>query len=281
MAPQKETPPEGAAWIELPDKAVFRISGDCYFGRIAGNEIVVPDSRTSRRHAVVQRQGSRFVLVDLGSTNGTRLNDRRIFKPAPLQDGDVIGVGGLRYVFHAPAGAADHATSQPLPTTAAVGITDCWVLVAAVAQPADAPALAWAEDLGREAREGGAKLRRLRGAAILAHWRLASIPASIVREFIEGIAGRRVPAGAHVSLHHGQVRVGPGAGPSEETLLGPDVTFAHNLEATARELRVPILLSEAAVRTLGLTAAMPLGPTAVRGTPGVHALFSLGKSGQG
>ena len=121
MAPQTENPPGGVAWIELPDKSIRPVSGDCYFGRIAGNEIVVPDTKTSRRHAVVQRQGSHFVLLDLGSTNGTRLNDRRVFKPAQLKDGDVIGVGGLRYVFRIPAGAAEFLTSQPLPTTAAVG----------------------------------------------------------------------------------------------------------------------------------------------------------------
>ena len=45
MPPEPQLPPEGAAWIQLPDKPNHVLSGDCYFGRIAGNEIVVPTRR--------------------------------------------------------------------------------------------------------------------------------------------------------------------------------------------------------------------------------------------
>ena len=276
MPPEPQLPPEGAAWIELPDKSVHVLSGDCYFGRIAGNEIVVPDTKTSRRHAVVQHQGRRFVLVDLGSTNGTRLNDRRVFKPAELKEGDVIGVGGLRFVFHAPAGAAEFQTSQPLPTMAAVGITPCWMLVASAAEPPDATSAPWVEDVVRAAEGAGAKARRIRSTLVLAHWREALAEPALVRGFIEKIARGPFPAGAHAALHHGHVRVGPGSSAGGETLLGADVTFTHNLSAAARELRVPFVLSQAAVRTLGLSArATPLGPTAVKGSAGEHPLFSI------
>ena len=50
----------------------------------------------SRRHAEIQRRDGQFVLVDLGSFNGTLLNDQRITTPTPLYDGDRIqlGMGG-------------------------------------------------------------------------------------------------------------------------------------------------------------------------------------------
>ncbi|HEX8494906.1 MAG TPA: FHA domain-containing protein [Pyrinomonadaceae bacterium] len=66
----------------------------------------------SRRHAEIQRRDGQSVLVDLGSFNGTLLNDQRITIPTPLFDGDRIqlGMGGpiLRFVdpsHPAPAGA--------------------------------------------------------------------------------------------------------------------------------------------------------------------------------
>ena len=66
----------------------------------------------SRRHAEIQRRDGQSVLVDLGSFNGTLLNDQRITVPTPLFDGDRIqlGMGGpiLRFVdpaHPAPAGA--------------------------------------------------------------------------------------------------------------------------------------------------------------------------------
>jgi len=102
--------------------------------------------------------------------------------------------------------------------------------------------------------------------------------AADVRAFVRGAARQPRPPGAQVAVHHGAVRVGPGMGPGEETLLGAAVSFAHNLEATARELGVPVLMSGAAVTTLGLgPAAAPLGARPVRGAPGAHELFSLGE----
>lgn len=66
----------------------------------------------SRRHAEIQRRNGQLILVDLGSFNGTLLNDQRITTPTPLFDGDRIqlGMGGpiLRFVdpsHPAPAGA--------------------------------------------------------------------------------------------------------------------------------------------------------------------------------
>jgi pSer/pThr/pTyr-binding forkhead associated (FHA) protein len=55
------------------------------------------DDAVSRRHAEFRRDRHGWVLVDLGSTNGTRLNGRWLeaHQEAPLSDGDVIEVGAL------------------------------------------------------------------------------------------------------------------------------------------------------------------------------------------
>lgn len=62
------------------------------------NDIVLQDRLASRRHARIERQGNVYMLVDLGSTNGTYLNDltKRISGPARLAVGNVITIGITR-----------------------------------------------------------------------------------------------------------------------------------------------------------------------------------------
>jgi ABC-type multidrug transport system ATPase subunit/pSer/pThr/pTyr-binding forkhead associated (FHA) protein len=83
-------------------------------GREPGMEVTIEAAAAvvSRRHAEIQMRDGQYTLVDLGSFNGTLLNDQRITSPTPLYDGDRIqlGMGGpiLRFVdpaHPAPAGA--------------------------------------------------------------------------------------------------------------------------------------------------------------------------------
>ncbi|GGM19394.1 MULTISPECIES: FHA domain-containing protein [Micromonospora] len=68
-------------------------------GRAPTADIMVDDPHLSRRHAAVRQTEGGVALVDLGSTNGTWLNDRRIDGVEQLSDGDVIRLGRteLRY----------------------------------------------------------------------------------------------------------------------------------------------------------------------------------------
>jgi hypothetical protein len=68
-------------------------------GRSRECDIVVEDANVSRRHAEVRPRGSAWVLSDLGSTNGTRLNGRTIHTPEVLQPGDEIEVGSSLITF--------------------------------------------------------------------------------------------------------------------------------------------------------------------------------------
>lgn len=55
--------------------------------------LTIPSPRVSRRHAEITWEGGQPVLADLGSSNGTQVNGKRLSKPHPLQDGDEITVG--------------------------------------------------------------------------------------------------------------------------------------------------------------------------------------------
>jgi hypothetical protein len=92
--------------------------GRSEIGRQAGVAILLDDQDVSRRHVGLERSGGRVVLVDLGSTNGTWVNQRRLRAGDPrdggeLQDGDEVRVGSVTLRFSpAPAGtetAAHHA----------------------------------------------------------------------------------------------------------------------------------------------------------------------------
>jgi hypothetical protein len=56
-------------------------------------EIRLEDPFASSRHALITREGQVVVIEDLGSTNGTYLNDQPLNGPQPLHDGDRIRIG--------------------------------------------------------------------------------------------------------------------------------------------------------------------------------------------
>ncbi|WFE42061.1 FHA domain-containing protein [Micromonospora sp. WMMD998] len=72
----------------------FRIGrGVQVIGRAPEADVVLADAHLSRRHASVQATGEGVLLTDLGSTNGTWLNDTRVVGSVPVSDGDVIRLG--------------------------------------------------------------------------------------------------------------------------------------------------------------------------------------------
>jgi hypothetical protein len=69
-------------------------------GRLPDCDIVIPDSNVSRRHAEIRPTVEGFSLVDLGSTNGSKVNGQRTLH-RDLQDGDELVFGNTRLVFQA------------------------------------------------------------------------------------------------------------------------------------------------------------------------------------
>ena len=62
-------------------------------GRSRGCDIVLDDPNVSRQHAEVRPRGGSWVLTDLGSTNGSSINGRRLTGPEVLRSGDEIEIG--------------------------------------------------------------------------------------------------------------------------------------------------------------------------------------------
>jgi hypothetical protein len=91
---------------------VFELDADSYaIGREAGNEIVIEDPQVSRRHAQLTRQGDSYIIEDIGSTNGTYVNGKRVTAPVLLSDGDMVGLADtVVLAVQAPSAAGQDAT---------------------------------------------------------------------------------------------------------------------------------------------------------------------------
>jgi adenylate cyclase len=83
--------------------AVTRLAAETIIGREAEKGICLPEPNVSRQHACIRQKDLYFVLVDLGSANGTSVNGNKLhrFVPQPLYDGDVISIGSNRLTFYA------------------------------------------------------------------------------------------------------------------------------------------------------------------------------------
>jgi len=87
-------------------------------GRDPGNDVVLRDALVSRRHARIHRQDGRWVVVDLGSRNGTFVNDVRIKAPHPLSPGVNLRLGHTHLVVHDGLETRPNGHAGPIPTGA-------------------------------------------------------------------------------------------------------------------------------------------------------------------
>jgi predicted component of type VI protein secretion system len=72
----------------------FPLEGDqLIIGRDAVNAVAINDAEVSRKHARLTFQGGKYVIGDLGSTNGTFVNGQRLVSSTVLKSGDVVSLG--------------------------------------------------------------------------------------------------------------------------------------------------------------------------------------------
>ncbi|OGR02078.1 MAG: hypothetical protein A2284_11835 [Deltaproteobacteria bacterium RIFOXYA12_FULL_61_11] len=101
--------------IRIADRAAGQFDFDqpeVTLGRHPGCDVVLHTSGISRIHAVIQRRDSRFLLLDKGSLNGTLLNERKIEKPTPLTNGDLITILDCRIEVRLGTGKHDFGVEE-------------------------------------------------------------------------------------------------------------------------------------------------------------------------
>jgi len=93
-----DAPPPGA-FLVVAGKRHFPLTQSIVnIGRRLDNQLVLDDPHVSRTHAQVRSQRGKFIVVDLNSTGGTRVNGQVIRQHA-LRPGDVIDIAGIELVY--------------------------------------------------------------------------------------------------------------------------------------------------------------------------------------
>jgi CheY-like chemotaxis protein len=96
------TPPPGSTTALVLCSDVFAIAleeGRQLIGRDPACRFVINDPSVSRRHAAIEVRGVRARIEDLGSHNGTKVNETLIEGPTDLDVGDLIRVGQIELVL--------------------------------------------------------------------------------------------------------------------------------------------------------------------------------------
>ena len=261
---------ENCETLELGPVSIVGRSSEC--------QVIIPDPRVSRRHAMVRKQDGGFYLFDLGSFNGSYLNGARLTAARQLRHGDIISFADHEFHY------TESGSSQSLQNTddfggstiALIRSTPVVLLVSdikgftALSEELEADDLAqiiggWYSDCELILSEEGATLDKFIGDCVLAYWttvntdslRAALRAANRLLDSCERIYDARpdVFAKIHrrfeigVALHTGKVAYG-GMSQVEFTLVGDPVNLTFRLESLTRELESNVLLSGAFIKEL-------------------------------
>jgi hypothetical protein len=107
--PQTFRSPEGnrMSTLTFGDRTFPLHPGANVIGRGANSTVVIESPAVSRRHAQVIIDGDRAVLEDLGSKNGTYLDNRRVDLPLEIPDSAAIRLGSVWLFFRSGDGTEE------------------------------------------------------------------------------------------------------------------------------------------------------------------------------
>jgi len=243
----------------------------CRIGRSESNDIVLDDHLASRNHAVLYcSENGEYFINDLGSSNATFLNGRRITAPVVLREGDVIAIAACKLVFRQPAPVKQRADNSDLRSTSIlITRTLISVLVADIrgfttmAQRVDADTLS--QITGALFREAGLMLQhrsawtqKYIGDAVMAVWQHNGKPqpkdifeilgaASAINRIAGSLQTRfglveAVRMGVAVNTGWASVSNLGSIGLSDYTAVGDTVNKAFRLESATKDVGCDVLI---------------------------------------
>ena len=255
----------------------------CQIGRDAQNTIVLADNQVSRRHAMVQcGPAGEFFLADLGSRNGTWVNQRRVTSLVALRPGDRITIGGAEILFRGPdqeepvqktpQGETIVDFAQRLITVLVVDIRDFTGLSSRLPEARLSEVIsAFIRESGTVLAEQGAWAQKYSGDSVMAIW-LHSDETPAWRDLAPAFAALKSIAGIAAGLESAfgldaPVRVGAGINTgmacvgnmgsdaaSDYTALSDAVNLAFRLESATKEIGRDVALGQ---RTYDFLADQP------------------------
>ena len=267
MGAKLQIQPATAEPFELP------IGNTTTIGRTRENTVCLHSSPlVSRQHAIIRcHNGYQYQIIDLGSRNGTFVNDQRVVLPVALKDGARIRIADNTLTF---VEAIDESTDDHLQLTVA-GVLDSHAVEArpvallvcdirgfsAMSEKTASSDMAqalgvWFRETGNLIASSGGTIDKFIGDAILAYWGAAHDGATDCGAAYEAgikmlaLAAERTwpggePFNVAVALHYGRVtcsNVGFAA-ERDATIIGDAVNTVFRLEAVAKELAQQLVLS--------------------------------------
>jgi class 3 adenylate cyclase len=233
-----------------------------------------------------------YWLVDLGSSNGSYLNNRRIIQPCRLRHGDVIEIAGQTYRFqlrNADAPSQSEGTAEG--TIQDIRSIDCWMLVADLEDstqllhrlPAEQlPSLTggWLRTCREVIERHKGTINKFLGDGFFAYWEANDAATERLANTISALESLQSTSALRFRFvtHLGKIFAGGGASMGEESLMGSEVHFVFRMEKLAGSLGQATLLSEKANSQLNsriLTKEVGLHP--LSGFDGAFRFFTISR----
>jgi len=281
---------EPEAWLERGDQQHI-LQGSCSIGRATLNTLIVDSAKVSRLHAIIhsERTGV-FWLVDLGSSNGTFLNKRRIHEPTRLRDCDQITIGGNTFTFRRSRDPSERprSTAPVLTLQEQIEEVPCWLLVADIknftpltrellSEKLAALVSSWLATCKDIIEKHDGTVNKYLGDGLLAYWPDEEGTAKSMLALITAL--KQAQTGGpefRFILHFGAVAIGGVSAVREETLIGSEVNLVFRLEKLMASLGEPCGISDSVHAKLGrLLASRPLGEYELKGFEMKRALFAV------
>jgi adenylate cyclase len=280
---------EGAAWLESQGRDRIVIRGNCSLGRSPKSAVVLDSPKVSRRHAIINLQNvGEFWLIDLGSSNGTFLNKRRVHQPVRLCDMDQITVGDTAFTFRQPEEISNELrTTMAQQTIRETANIPVWLLVADIenftplsrSMVSDKLATlvgGWVAACKEIVEEHHGEIDKYLGDGFLAYWHDDEKSAENVAAGLQKLKQlQRMEPRFRLVLHHGLVSSGGMRSMGEESLIGKEVIFVFRMEKLAGSLGILLLASAAAKAKL--EPVMKYDPAGVHELKGFEGSFEFFK----
>jgi len=298
--PPPRSPHPGNAWLQSADGETWPLIGNFHLGRSPENDVVIDHPKASRQHTAIHAQDdTEFWLLDLGSRNGTYLNEQRLLHPKLLRDGDQISVGGRAFTFHQPAavpvapgdaGHWEHTTTADGVTAIDLRQQKVWLLMADIEKftqlsqdwKVDELALGvgtWLRQSRQVIAEHRGRISRYLGDGFLACWDDRTGTASQIVSTIKSFQQLRKdsPIKFRTAVHYGIIAFGEQSEMGEESMLGPEMNYIFRLEDLASKLGITCCVSASANTQLtGLITTRRIdGEHELKGFANTHQIFEV------
>jgi len=263
--------------VNIPGQPPYEvpIGNTASIGRTSDNTIALATSQhASRQHAVIRcHNGFQYQIMDLGSRNGTYVNDERVVLPFTLESGTVIRIANAEITFI----VEDDLTSDDqaemtlavtnvdaVPDVRKVSLLVCDIRgFSTMSEKITPPTLAqflgsWFREAGNLVHQTNGTIDKFIGDAMLAYWperegrpTESEIALDVGRRLLDlanGLTwvGFDTPFRITVALHHGRVTCGNigVVAQRDATIIGDAVNTVFRLEATSKAVGHSLIFSQ-------------------------------------